>query len=122
MPNPKRRHSQQRSAKRRTHYKAVEITLMQYSAYLEMFMYAWGKLYYADSTLARQLLHELHPSVRNDIRIIRNFNRRYQGWLQQLTSWVYDYYLRQNRQLKGIDSYGEVTGWLLAYQKKYGRL
>ncbi len=27
MPNPKRRHSQQRSAKRRTHYKAQEVTL-----------------------------------------------------------------------------------------------
>ncbi len=27
MPNPKRRHSQQRSAKRRTHYKAVAGTL-----------------------------------------------------------------------------------------------
>ena len=27
MPNPKRRHSQQRSAKRRTHYKAVIDTL-----------------------------------------------------------------------------------------------
>ena len=27
MPNPKRRHSQQRSAKRRTHYKATASTL-----------------------------------------------------------------------------------------------
>ena len=27
MPNPKRRHSQQRSAKRRTHYKAKAATL-----------------------------------------------------------------------------------------------
>jgi large subunit ribosomal protein L32 len=27
MPNPKRRHSQQRSAKRRTHYKAKTVTL-----------------------------------------------------------------------------------------------
>ncbi len=27
MPNPKRRHSQQRSAKRRTHYNAQEVTL-----------------------------------------------------------------------------------------------
>jgi len=27
MPNPKRRHSQQRSAKRRTHYKAEATTL-----------------------------------------------------------------------------------------------
>lgn len=26
MPNPKRRHSQQRSAKRRTHYKATAVT------------------------------------------------------------------------------------------------
>lgn len=97
-------------------------TLMQYSAYLEMFLYAWSRLYYSDSTQARQLLQELHPSVRNDIRIIRDFNRKYQGWLQQMTTWVYDYYLRQNRQAKGIDSYGEVTGWLLAYQKKYGKL
>jgi large subunit ribosomal protein L32 len=29
MPNPKRRHSQQRSAKRRTHYKAVAPTLSE---------------------------------------------------------------------------------------------
>ena len=27
MPNPKRRHSQQRRAKRRTHYTAVSVTL-----------------------------------------------------------------------------------------------
>lgn len=32
MPNPKRRHSQQRSAKRRTHYKAVASTLSTDSA------------------------------------------------------------------------------------------
>ncbi len=28
MPNPKRRHSKQRTAKRRTHYKAVPATTM----------------------------------------------------------------------------------------------
>lgn len=97
-------------------------TLMQYSAYLNMFMYAWGKLYYTDTVQARQLIQELHPAVRNDIRMIRDFNRKYQGWLQQLTAWVYDFYLRQNRQQKGIDSYGEVTGWLIAFQRKYGTL
>ena len=32
MPNPKRRHSQQRSAKRRTHYKATAATLTTDSA------------------------------------------------------------------------------------------
>jgi large subunit ribosomal protein L32 len=29
MPNPKRRHSKSRSAKRRTHYKAVPATLVE---------------------------------------------------------------------------------------------
>ena len=36
MPNPKRRHSQQRSAKRRTHYKAETITLSKDSTTGEM--------------------------------------------------------------------------------------
>ncbi len=51
MPNPKRRHSQQRSAKRRTHYKAEQVTLsndktinevhVRHRAYVNE-----GKLYY----------------------------------------------------------------------------
>ncbi len=36
MPNPKRRHSQQRSAKRRTHYKAETVTLSKDSKTGEM--------------------------------------------------------------------------------------
>ena len=36
MPNPKRRHSQQRGAKRRTHYKAEKVTLSK-----EHQAYAW---------------------------------------------------------------------------------
>ena len=36
MPNPKRRHSQQRSAKRRTHYKAVADKLILNDLYEEV--------------------------------------------------------------------------------------
>ena len=51
MPNPKRRHSQQRSAKRRTHYKAVAATLTTDSATGETHVrhrayVSEGKLYY----------------------------------------------------------------------------
>lgn len=59
MPNPKRRHSQQRSAKRRTHYKAVEVTLSQdknsgeyhvsHRAYV-----VEGKLYYKGKLVAEK--------------------------------------------------------------------
>jgi len=51
MPNPKRRHSQQRSAKRRTHYKAAAATLSTDNATGETHVrhrahVSEGKLYY----------------------------------------------------------------------------
>ena len=51
MPNPKRRHSQQRSAKRRTHYVAEEITLTKDATTGETHVrhrahVSEGKLYY----------------------------------------------------------------------------
>lgn len=59
MPNPKRRHSQQRSAKRRTHYKALEITLSKDSATGELHPrhrahVSEGKLYYKGKIVAEQ--------------------------------------------------------------------
>ncbi|MBC7903006.1 MAG: 50S ribosomal protein L32 [Gemmatimonadaceae bacterium] len=57
MPNPKRRHSQQRSAKRRTHYKASEITLSKDSGTGELHVrhrahVSEGKLYYRGKVVA----------------------------------------------------------------------
>jgi len=51
MPNPKRRHSQQRGAKRRTHYKAVAATWSVDSVTGESHLrhrahWVEGKLYY----------------------------------------------------------------------------
>ena len=57
MPNPKRRHSQQRSAKRRTHYKATAATLTTDSATGETHVrhrayISEGKLYYKGKVVA----------------------------------------------------------------------
>jgi large subunit ribosomal protein L32 len=57
MPNPKRRHSQQRSAKRRTHYKATAATLTTDNATGETHVrhrayWSEGKLYYKGRVVA----------------------------------------------------------------------
>ncbi len=57
MPNPKRRHSQQRSAKRRTHYKAVAVTLSTDGTTGELHVrhrahVSEGKLYYKGKVVA----------------------------------------------------------------------
>jgi len=59
MPNPKRRHSQQRSAKRRTHYKATTATLSTDSTTGELHVrhrahVSEGKLYYKGKVLAEK--------------------------------------------------------------------
>ena len=59
MPNPKRRHSQQRSAKRRTHYKAVGVTLSKDSTTGELHVrhrahVSEGKLIYKGQVVAEQ--------------------------------------------------------------------
>lgn len=59
MPNPKRRHSQQRSAKRRTHYKATSATLTTDSTTGEIHIrhrahVSEGKLYYKGKVVAEQ--------------------------------------------------------------------
>jgi large subunit ribosomal protein L32 len=61
MPNPKRRHSQQRSAKRRTHYKASEITLSKDSTTGEIHVRhraheSEGKLYYKGRVVLEKAL------------------------------------------------------------------
>jgi large subunit ribosomal protein L32 len=59
MPNPKRRHSQQRSAKRRTHYKAAATTLSLDGATGETHLrhrahVSEGKLYYKGKLVAEK--------------------------------------------------------------------
>ena len=59
MPNPKRRHSQQRSAKRRTHYKATEATISTDAITGEMHVrhrahVSEGKLYYKGKVVAEK--------------------------------------------------------------------
>ena len=59
MPNPKRRHSQQRSAKRRTHYKAKAATLTTDSGSGETHVrhrahWTEGKLYYRGKVVVDQ--------------------------------------------------------------------
>ena len=59
MPNPKRRHSQQRSAKRRTHYVAQEVTLSKDSTTGETHVrhranVSEGKLYYKGNLVAEK--------------------------------------------------------------------
>jgi hypothetical protein len=89
----------------------------RYAANFEMFMYSIRQLGREDTTLAGQLWRQAVPGVKADLRQLRAFNDQYRGKVDDYTAIIYDQYLKANKQEKGIRSYSEVVGWLVAYYK-----
>jgi hypothetical protein len=94
----------------------------RYSAYLELFLYANRNLYFTDSSAAMGYTRQVIPAVKEDLKEWRLFNLRHQNPIEPLIRWAYGKYLENNQQPSGMLSYDEVTGYLVAYYKKYGKL
>ncbi len=96
-------------------------TLLHYSSYLDLFMYANRNLYYVDSVASKKYRDGLSADVQADIKEWREFNFAHQNPLEPMITWVYDKYLKGNEQ-QGMMSYNQVTALLIAYYKKKGDL
>lgn len=92
----------------------------RYSAYLDMYLYAHAQLYFVDSARASQIRSQASVYVKKDIQELRQFYRRYQTPIEEWVNVGYDYFLQANQQPQGKKSYGQVTGWLLAWVRKKG--
>lgn len=97
-------------------------TLFHYSVYLDLFVYANRNLFMNDSISARLYAKELDTAVKADIMEWRRFNRKHQGQLEPMVRWAYGKYLQSNQQPNGMSSYDEVTGFLIAYYRKFGKI
>ncbi|MBL0356842.1 MAG: DUF3810 domain-containing protein [Chitinophagaceae bacterium] len=97
-------------------------TLLHYSVYLDLFLYTQRNLFYADSAMTKSLSEQLLPEVKADLKEWKKFNEAHQSPLEPIFRLLYGMYLENNQQPSGILSYDEVTGFLVAYYKKFGRL
>ncbi|MCW3093203.1 MAG: hypothetical protein JWP81_4272 [Ferruginibacter sp.] len=93
-----------------------------YSVYLDLFLYANRNLYQTDSASAKTFTKQLQPSVKQDLKDWWRFNNRHKNPVEPVIRWIYGKYLESNQQPSGVLSYDEVTGFLIAYYKKFGRL
>src|SRR5688572_24771405 len=97
-------------------------TLFHYSAYLDLFLYANRDLFFIDSVAAKQVLKQLIPEVRADIKEYREFLLRYKSAVEPFIHWAYGRYLIANQQPKGMRTYNEVIAGLIAFYKKNGKI
>jgi len=97
-------------------------TLFHYSVYLDLFTYANRNLYYIDSNYAKHFRKQLSEPVEKDIQEWIAFNRRHKNPVGPVVRYMYGLYLRGNRQPQGILAYDEVTAFIIAYYKKFGKI
>lgn len=97
-------------------------SLLCYSAYFDMYLYAYSNLMMVDSAKAKQLSATLLPPVKKDLQELRDFYKAHRSPLEPVSRWLYKKYLESNQQPAGLFSYDEVIGYLIGYQKKFGRI
>lgn len=97
-------------------------TLFQYSVYLDLFIYSNRNLYHSDSASASAYAKQLIPEIKNDLQEWRAFNRKHRNPIEPIIRWMYGKYLENNQQPQGVLSYDEVTSFLIAYYKKFGKI
>lgn len=97
-------------------------SLMRYSAYLDMFLYANGQLFREDSLAARRNQKALSPVVQRDLAELRAFRIRYRTPVEDWVDRFYTQYLRLNQQPEGMRAYGRVVMWLLAQYRREGKI
>lgn len=103
----------------------------RYSVYNDLFSYAQGEEIFlygkandfkAFEAVIQYNKTHLDSLVKKDRREVREFFNKRKNRISPAISGLYDQYLKMNKQTKGIESYNEVIGWLLSYQKKYGKI
>jgi hypothetical protein len=92
----------------------------RYSVYVDLYLYTASALYQMDSTAFVPYRESLKPDVRQDLRDLKEFYRKYQNPLEPFIHAIYGHYLKANRQPQGIYSYDEVVGLAIAYYRKNG--
>ncbi|MGX5819869.1 DUF3810 domain-containing protein [Chitinophaga lutea] len=89
----------------------------RYAANFEMLLHTVRQLARRNRSMALLVWNRTLPGVREDVRRMLLFYRRYEGPLDDYSAVLYDQYLKANQQEHGIRSYSEVVGWLMGYYR-----
>ncbi|MFT4062170.1 MAG: DUF3810 domain-containing protein [Edaphocola sp.] len=93
------------------------VPAFRYSAWFNLFLYAYGDLKATDSTAAKTIFNTLNLQTRNDLDTLRTMQRRYRSSFRKYSTRLYDGYLRLHGQHDGINSYNDVVRWVYLRQQ-----
>lgn len=88
----------------------------RYSAYFNLFLYAFSDLKEKDRVTADRLLSRLNSHSRADLLQLKKMYERYKSSLRGFSNSLYDEYLILHGQRRGLNSYNEVTHWVYYWE------
>ncbi len=102
-------------------------SLLLYATYFDLYNYTFRQLLFKayknnDTVSAKQLSQLLIPEVKQDIKELFYFYKNHQNPIEPFIRMGYGFYLKKNNQPNGLQSYDDVTGFLIAYYKKFGTI
>ncbi|MCL2579255.1 MAG: DUF3810 domain-containing protein [Oscillospiraceae bacterium] len=93
----------------------------QYSGVVMALIYSGNALFAADRELYRNITAGLYPGVMRDFADNAAYWRQFEGPISEAATAMNDAYLRHNRQLDGVYSYGRMIDLMLAdYRQRHG--
>lgn len=93
-------------------------TSLRYSACFNIWMYVHRRVHRIDSLTAKRFKQHLNPTSLAHIHTLRQRSDKYETWLDDLGTLLFDTYLKMEQQEAGIHSYRNVAWSALAWEKK----
>lgn len=90
----------------------------RYAAAYETVQYVLRSLRMEDQALFEEYYNKLSPLVLADMATERAFWKKYSGWVEGLTSYLYSGYLQHNNQPEGIERYSMMSRMVVAWEIK----
>ena len=89
----------------------------RYSGFLSGWLYVTNALYGENTEKYEELCERLNINALKDLQANNSFWDKYDGITAEVADRVNDIYLKANRQIDGVKSYGKVVDLMLGYQR-----
>lgn len=89
----------------------------KYSGYSFALKYCLRNISRLDEAQAKSLSKLIHKGIKKNFKESDAFNKKYESFIEDIFKYIYDNYLKMNRQKDGLETYSKFVGLMVNYYK-----
>ncbi|MFY7728025.1 MAG: DUF3810 domain-containing protein, partial [Flavobacterium sp.] len=90
----------------------------KYSGYSFALRYCLANIAKFDEGLAKKIAKKVNKGIRKNFKESKDFNAKYESFVENIFEYIYDNYLKMNEQKDGLETYSKFTGLMINYYKE----